>query len=100
MGINLGSLVWVPIVEGRAVVMFVASATVCVECARAVAGLSEAFVQDETVRDIVGGRIGNIHWRTKGMDVGLRCTLCQKALPEIKFQRMGEELRFRVEVSS
>jgi hypothetical protein len=100
MGIDLGSLVWNPVVEGRAVVMFVASAIACPECVAAVAGLSDAFVQDEMVRDIVGGRIGNIHWRTKGMDVGLRCNLCQKALPESEFQRMGEELRFRVEVQS
>jgi len=100
MGIDLGSLAWSPVVEGRKVVMFVARAMACVECARAVAGLSEAFVEDETVRDIVGGRIGNVHWRTKGMDVGLRCDLCRKALPESQYQRMGEELRFWVEVSS
>lgn len=96
MGISLNMLNWSPVVEGRMAVMFVTTAMACPECARAIVDLSEAFIQDERVRDVIGGRIGNVHWRTKGMDVGFQCDLCRKALPESQHQRMGEELRFWV----
>ena len=95
MSIQLQTLNWSPIIEGKKAVVFVTTAMVCDDCAFAVLMASDTLVDQEGVD---GGQRGNVHWRSKGKDVADECELCGISLPERAGQRMGEELRFWVEV--
>lgn len=95
MSISLNVLDWRPIIEGDTVVAFVTTAMACMECARVVVGVTDDFVVEKETREVTGGRIGNIYWRSKGHDIAERCDLCGAE----RFRNaLAEELRFFVEV--
>ena len=94
MGISLNGLDWRPIIEGKIAVMFVTTAMACMECARVVVGVTDEFAVDKETREVTGGRIGNIFWRSKGHDIAEHCDLCGAE----RVHALAEELRFFVEV--
>lgn len=96
MAVSFQSLAWRPIVEGKTAVMFVALGMACAECARVIVYLTDAFEINRETREIKGGCINNVHWRTKGMDAAAQCDFCGKDLSDCA----AEELRFWVDAET
>jgi hypothetical protein len=94
VSVSLNTLNWSPIIEGKTVVIFVTTAMACAECAKIVVGFTEEYAIDQETREVLGGRIGNVHWRSKSLDISECCDLCGAQTGN----RLREELRFWVEV--
>lgn len=93
MAVSFHVLDWCPVIENNVVVAFVATTLACPTCARVIVQHTDAFLVDRETRQVTGGRAGNIHWRTKGHDVAIKCDFCdEEAEPEGHF----EEFRFSV----